>query len=422
MKIYVIYGKEGSPEYLKQSMKLPKSWADKPVSEVLTLFAETYNKKNADAPLDTAQYHLEKPLGTRLLPEDLVSTTMTEYCDVYVIEGVVKYVMTGKAAERAAAKKEEAAKAREAGHAPAKDGGPAPVQLQEDKVWELKVRVVKIDRGDSKVAKSIDENWKVGDFVCVPGIPPAATVGMLADRIALIVGAHPKHQKLRPAGDKTVDALPHTMLLRDAMSGQHPMLNRDFELLIVVPKVEEEDLTLLPDEDCVGEEPDELPPLPLALLDAELDEPALEKQGALKAAAAEAADAGDAAAALAKYTEAICVGAPSALLLCKRGELLLKAKRPKAAAADATCALGINSDSCKALRLRGNARRRLGEYEGAVEDLGAAQRQDFDPDVAATLKYISSRVTKMRKIALKAAAEEAAAAAAAAAAAPEPAA
>merc|ERR1719502_269455 len=139
----------------------------------------------------------------------------------------------------------------------------------------------------------------------------------------------------------------------------------------------------------------------------------LAKQAELKQAAAEAADAGDADGALAKYDEAIALGAPSALLLCKRGELLLRRARPAAAAADATVALGINPDSCKALRLRGKARRRLGEYDGALEDLGQAQKIDFDPDVAATLKYISSRVAKMRKIELKAEAEAAAAAEAA---------
>ena len=37
MKFYAIFGAEGSPEYLKLSMKLPKSWVSKPVSEVLTL-------------------------------------------------------------------------------------------------------------------------------------------------------------------------------------------------------------------------------------------------------------------------------------------------------------------------------------------------------------------------------------------------
>ena len=38
MKIYAIKGNDGEPGYLKQSMKLPKSWAAKPLLEVLELF------------------------------------------------------------------------------------------------------------------------------------------------------------------------------------------------------------------------------------------------------------------------------------------------------------------------------------------------------------------------------------------------
>ena len=49
MKVYCIKGSEGAPGYLKQSMKLPKSWSSKPLLEVLKLFCETYNKKFPDA-------------------------------------------------------------------------------------------------------------------------------------------------------------------------------------------------------------------------------------------------------------------------------------------------------------------------------------------------------------------------------------
>ena len=76
---------------------------------------------------------------------------------MHVVEGVVKSVMTGKAAERAAKKAEEAAAARAAGGAAAGGGGAGPSKVEEEKVWEVKVRVTKIDRGDSKVAKAIDE-------------------------------------------------------------------------------------------------------------------------------------------------------------------------------------------------------------------------------------------------------------------------
>lgn len=78
MKIYAIWGTEGSPDYIKQSMKLPKSWSDKPVSQVVELFVETYNKKHADAPLDAATLHLEKPLGSIVIPSEHISTALAE--------------------------------------------------------------------------------------------------------------------------------------------------------------------------------------------------------------------------------------------------------------------------------------------------------------------------------------------------------
>ena len=78
MKIYAIWGTEGSPDYIKQSMKLPKSWSDKPVSQVVELFVETYNKKHADAPLDAAMLHLEKPLGSIVIPSEHISTALAE--------------------------------------------------------------------------------------------------------------------------------------------------------------------------------------------------------------------------------------------------------------------------------------------------------------------------------------------------------
>ena len=58
MKVYAIKGNVGEPGYLKQSMKLPKSWAAKPLLEVLELFCATYNKKFPDAPISKDDHHL----------------------------------------------------------------------------------------------------------------------------------------------------------------------------------------------------------------------------------------------------------------------------------------------------------------------------------------------------------------------------
>ena len=72
-------GSEGQPGYLKQSMKLPKSWATKPLLEVLKLFCQTYNKKFPDAQIDIDAYHFERPLGSTLFPDDHVGAALTEY-------------------------------------------------------------------------------------------------------------------------------------------------------------------------------------------------------------------------------------------------------------------------------------------------------------------------------------------------------
>merc|ERR1719401_2472963 len=127
----------------------------------------------------------------------------------------------------------------------------------------------------------------------------------------------------------------------------------------------------------------------------ELTDEEIDRQCALKGASAELLDDGDKKAALAKLTEAIMVGAPSAMMISKRAELLLKLKRAKAAAADATAALGINPDSGKAFRVRGKARRYMGDYAGAKTDLDQAQNIDYDDGTADMHAYVKKRVAKM---------------------------
>ena len=62
----------------------------------------------------------------------------------------------------------------------------------------------------------------------------------------------------------------------------------------------------------------------------------------------------------------------------KRAECYLKLKKPMAAIRDCDAALAINPDSAKGAKVRGMARRVLGEYEAAVADLGTGQKIDFD--------------------------------------------
>merc|ERR1712146_500341 len=113
----------------------------------------------------------------------------------------------------------------------------------------------------------------------------------------------------------------------------------------------------------------------------ELTEDEEDKRNSLKGAAAEMLEDGDKAGALAKLTEAVLVGNPNAMSLARRGELLLKMKRPKAAVIDASAALEKNPDSAKAYKIRGKAQRLLAKYAEAVDDFAQCQKIDYDDDI-----------------------------------------
>ena len=193
MKVYCIKGSEGAPGYLKQSMKLPKSWSSKPLLEVLKLFCETYNKKFPDAPIDAEAWHLEKPLGSTLFPDDQVGAALTEYCDVFCVEGAVKYKGPPPGTAAALEEQEALERAREAEEAAKRtaeeDAALAAAGKLKDQ-WSIKVRCVSLDRG----GMDVKSQYKVGDVVSVT-IEPHATVGMLSNRIGLMVGCHPQGRK-----------------------------------------------------------------------------------------------------------------------------------------------------------------------------------------------------------------------------------
>ncbi|KAJ8611959.1 hypothetical protein CTAYLR_004402 [Chrysophaeum taylorii] len=386
MKIYVIKGTEGEAGYLKQSMKLPKSWGTKPVAEVLGLFVDTYNKKHPDAAIDAGGWHLERPLGSTLYPDDQVSSTLSDYCDVWCVAGSVKYkgpppgtaaALEAKEAEERKAREEEAARA-EAARDAAEANGPDAAQ------WHVKVRCIELDRG----GMDVKSQWKVGDVAKVT-IEPHATIGMLANRLGLMVGAHPKHQHIyhpRDGGAAGAQPLSPLEKLKDAMASDLVVL----ELVIKVPTVARVVEDVSDDEGFTGPEAGDLPPaFPEECAD-------LDKQADLKTQAEEKLAAGDVDAALGFFSDAIALGAPSATMLCKRGDLLLKRGRPAAAAADATKALEINQDSAKAYRLRAKARRKLGQYDDSSADFGQAQRIDFDDGVVEEQTYVAKRAKKLR--------------------------
>mmetsp|Transcript_109744 Transcript_109744/g.342061 ORF Transcript_109744/g.342061 Transcript_109744/m.342061 type:complete len:279 (-) Transcript_109744:36-872(-) len=271
-----------------------------------------------------------------------------------------------------------------------------------DTQWMLKVKIAALD--NEAIDQSKKSKWKEGDNLTLQ-IEPHATVNMFKQRIALIVMAHPKHQALLKEGGEALDDV---VKLQDIEG-----LGNGGELLVkisVPPKPKEAPVVLSDDEGLFAGEEEPVPGLPSdEVIAKELSDADMDKQGELKQQAQEALEDGDAAKAVAKLSEAMELGGVSAMMVAKRAELLLKQKRFRAAIEDATLALRLNPDSGKAYRVRGKARRFLGEYEGSSADLSQAQKIDYDDGVADVHQYVQKRWAKIQLKAKQDAAAEAAA-------------
>mmetsp|Transcript_24355 Transcript_24355/g.45053 ORF Transcript_24355/g.45053 Transcript_24355/m.45053 type:complete len:461 (-) Transcript_24355:34-1416(-) len=122
-----------------------------------------------------------------------------------------------------------------------------------------------------------------------------------------------------------------------------------------------------------------------------------DKASNLKMEASDLKGAGDYAGAVEKYSAAIVAAEPSPLLYANRADCLLRLNRPRAAVRDCDAALALNPDSAKALRIRGRARKALGEYEGSLKDLSASQTIDYDDAAALDLKFVTEKHVEMEK-------------------------
>ena len=119
-----------------------------------------------------------------------------------------------------------------------------------------------------------------------------------------------------------------------------------------------------------------------------------QKAGELKMQANDAKSSGDLDKAIKLLTDAIQLAA-SPLTYGKRAEILLKSKRPGAAINDCTTALSSNPDSCKNLKIRGQAYFKIGQYEKAAADLRKAMAIDFDPSLGDVMKQVNERMEKI---------------------------
>jgi len=256
-----------------------------------------------------------------------------------------------------------------------------------DTQWKINMKIVEMDRGDFGGA-NFKNRWDPGDKIAVQ-IEPHATVSMLKQKVAMIVAAHEKWQVLKIGEVELSD--PSAKL--DSLEAVGLTNGCVVDLYANAPKVIEEDIGELSDDpDMMEAEADAAPALPEGeAMTKELTEEEEDKQNAFKGAAAELIEDGDKAGALAKLTEAVMVGNPTAMLLVKRGELLLKLKRPNAAVSDTTAALEKNPDSCKAYKIRAKALRMLGKYSEANTDFSECQKIDYDDDVVDVHAYCTKR-------------------------------
>jgi len=151
------------------------------------------------------------------------------------------------------------------------------------------------------------------------------------------------------------------------------------------------------DPELMREETEAFPALILPSEGNQLSNDDLELVAIIKEEASDAADRSDFKTAIAKYTEAICAGGCSALLLAKRAELLLRQRRPCAAVRDCSAAIKLNPDCQKAYRVRGLARRALAQWQDAQRDLGQAQTLDFDDSLVKAQNLVAMKVNALQE-------------------------
>lgn len=133
----------------------------------------------------------------------------------------------------------------------------------------------------------------------------------------------------------------------------------------------------------------------------ELTDDVQDKQNALKQEGAEALEDGKKELALEKFSEAIGLGCASAMLIARRGQLLLQMDRPRAAVNDCNAALAINPDSAKAFKTRARAYLKLEMLEEAHFDFQTGLKIDFDDQTEEDSKEVAEKVKEMQAAKVK---------------------
>lgn len=130
----------------------------------------------------------------------------------------------------------------------------------------------------------------------------------------------------------------------------------------------------------------------------ELTEADEERQNLLKQEAVVAVEAGQMDEALRKFTEAITLGSATALLYCRRAQILLELSRPRAAINDCTAALAINPDSAKAFKIRARAHAKLRKWAEAHVDFQTGLTIDYDETTYEESQIVAEHAKKLQAV------------------------
>jgi len=84
--VYIHIELDGFPEK-KSKIKVPKSWINKTVKDVLGLFTKSYNEKNPDTQIDIENVHIESEEKKKLYSDEVVSAVLEDYGDYYIKKG-----------------------------------------------------------------------------------------------------------------------------------------------------------------------------------------------------------------------------------------------------------------------------------------------------------------------------------------------
>ena len=87
MKLYLHYETGEDDNKVTTKLTVPKSWYSKPVSAVIALFCESYNKKNEQSPLQEGLVHLSNSEGQGIYSDSVISDALSDHGDFFIKHG-----------------------------------------------------------------------------------------------------------------------------------------------------------------------------------------------------------------------------------------------------------------------------------------------------------------------------------------------